>query len=53
VALGGFFPPLLMGVVKDATGEYVMGFVLLVAFAWLCAGQALGVREPRPRIASA
>jgi NNP family nitrate/nitrite transporter-like MFS transporter len=45
--LGGFFPPLLLGVVKDATGEYVMGFVFLVAFAWLCAGQALSVREPR------
>jgi hypothetical protein len=25
----------------------VMGFVLLVAFAWLCAGQALAVKEPR------
>jgi hypothetical protein len=24
-----------------------MGFVFLVAFAWLCAGQALAVREPR------
>ncbi|HEX6582389.1 MAG TPA: MFS transporter [Thermoleophilaceae bacterium] len=51
--LGGFFPPLVMGVVKDATGEYVMGFVLLVAFAWLCAGQALAVSEPRRRPASA
>lgn len=51
--LGGFFPPLVMGVVKDATGEYVMGFVLLVAFAWLCAGQALTVREPRMRSADA
>ena len=51
--LGGFFPPLVMGVVKDATGEYVMGFVLLVAFAWLCAGQALAVREPRMRPADA
>ncbi len=39
--LGGFFPPLLLGIVHDATGEYVMGFVFLVAFAWLCAGQAL------------
>jgi NNP family nitrate/nitrite transporter-like MFS transporter len=45
--LGGFFPPLVMGIVKDASGDYVMGFVLLVAFAWLCAGQALAVREPR------
>jgi MFS transporter, NNP family, nitrate/nitrite transporter len=51
--LGGFFPPLVMGVVKDATGEYVMGFVFLVAFAWLCAGQALAVSEPRRRPASA
>jgi NNP family nitrate/nitrite transporter-like MFS transporter len=45
--LGGFFPPLLMGIVKDASGEYVMGFVFLVAFAWLCAGQALTLQEPR------
>ena len=46
--LGGFFPPLLLGVVKDGTGEYTMGFVFLVAFAWLCAGQALATREPQP-----
>jgi hypothetical protein len=51
--IGGFFPPLVLSVVRDATGEYVMGFVLLVAFAWLCAGQALAVRKPRPRPASA
>jgi hypothetical protein len=42
-----------MGIVKDATDEYVMGFVFLVAFAWLCAGQALAVREPQPRPTSA
>jgi NNP family nitrate/nitrite transporter-like MFS transporter len=40
--LGGFFPPLLLGVVKDATGEFVLGFVMLVAFAWMCAGLAAG-----------
>jgi hypothetical protein len=28
-----------------------MGFVFLVAFAWLCAGQALALREPRDRSA--
>jgi MFS transporter, NNP family, nitrate/nitrite transporter len=44
--LGGFFPPLLMGIVKDATGEFVLGFVFLVAFAWLCAGVATGVAGP-------
>ena len=27
--LGGFFPPLLLGFVKDATGSYALGFVLL------------------------
>ncbi len=41
--LGGFFPPLLMGVVKDSTGDFVLGFVFLVAFAWMCAGIALGL----------
>jgi len=35
--LGGFFPPLVMGVVKDATGEFVLGFVFLVVFACACA----------------
>ena len=36
--LGGFFPPLVMGVVKDATGEFVLGFVFLACFALVCAG---------------
>ena len=40
--LGGFFPPLVLGVVKDATGEFTLAFVFLVAFAWLCAGLAAG-----------
>ncbi|MFN8218299.1 MAG: MFS transporter [Solirubrobacterales bacterium] len=39
--LGGFFPPLVLGLVKDASGTYVMAFVFLVAFAWMCAGLAL------------
>ncbi len=34
--LGGFFPPLLLGLVKDATGTYALGFVLLAAFALVC-----------------
>lgn len=44
--LGGFFPPLFLGVVKDATGDFVLAFVLLVAFAWLCAGIAFESRAP-------
>jgi MFS transporter, NNP family, nitrate/nitrite transporter len=48
--MGGFFPPLVLGVVNDATGEYVLGFVFLVAFAWFCAGLALGMADrPPPR----
>jgi NNP family nitrate/nitrite transporter-like MFS transporter len=31
--LGGFFPPLVMALVKSATGEYLIGFLLLAATA--------------------
>ncbi|MCL9969205.1 NarK/NasA family nitrate transporter [Anoxybacillus kestanbolensis] len=34
--LGGFFPPILMGIVKDMTGSYVLGFILLGLFAAVC-----------------
>jgi MFS transporter, NNP family, nitrate/nitrite transporter len=44
--LGGFFPPLVLGVVKDATGDFVLAFVFLVAFAWMCAGISVTLLEP-------
>jgi MFS transporter, NNP family, nitrate/nitrite transporter len=34
--LGGFFPPLVLGFVKEATGNFVAGFVMLCAFCFLC-----------------
>lgn len=34
--LGGFFPPLLLGTVKDVTGSYAIAFMLLSEFALLC-----------------
>jgi MFS transporter, NNP family, nitrate/nitrite transporter len=34
--LGGFFPPLVMGVVKSATGGYALGFVLMSLVAFAC-----------------
>jgi NNP family nitrate/nitrite transporter-like MFS transporter len=34
--LGGFFPPLIMGTVKDHTGSYALGFIILAALAGLC-----------------
>jgi MFS transporter, NNP family, nitrate/nitrite transporter len=34
--LGGFFPPLVLGVIRDATGGYALGFILLAVFALIC-----------------
>lgn len=34
--IGGFFPPIVLGLVKDVSGDYVLGFVLLSAFSLFC-----------------
>jgi NNP family nitrate/nitrite transporter-like MFS transporter len=34
--LGGFFPPLLLGVVREATGAFTWGFVLLAVSCLAC-----------------
>jgi len=34
--LGGFFPPLVMGAVKSATGGYAVGFLLMALVAVAC-----------------
>ena len=34
--LGGFFPPIELGLVKDATGSYTIGFVMLSMFSLIC-----------------
>jgi NNP family nitrate/nitrite transporter-like MFS transporter len=34
--LGGFFPPLVLGVIRGQTGSYTLGFVFLSGFALLC-----------------
>jgi MFS transporter, NNP family, nitrate/nitrite transporter len=34
--LGGFFPPLVLGVVKERTGTFFPGFLMLCAFSFLC-----------------
>ena len=49
--LGGFFPPLLLGFVKQETGSYVIGFILLGIFALCCLGVVL--RAPLVRMTSA
>jgi NNP family nitrate/nitrite transporter-like MFS transporter len=34
--LGGFFPPLVLGIVKDTTGAYTWGFILLAVASLVC-----------------
>ncbi|HKQ77268.1 MAG TPA: MFS transporter [Blastocatellia bacterium] len=34
--LGGFFPPLVLGAVRQATGSFTPGFLLLALFAIIC-----------------
>lgn len=34
--IGGFFPPLLLGIIRQSTGNYFWGFTLLALFAAFC-----------------
>jgi NNP family nitrate/nitrite transporter-like MFS transporter len=49
--LGGFFPPLVLGFVKQETGSFLIGFILLAVFALCCFGVVL--RAPLVRITKA
>ena len=51
--LGGFFPPLVMGVVKTALGSYTLGFLLLAFTGVLClAVLALMMMRPQAPVAA-
>lgn len=39
--LGGFFPPLLLGFIKQQTGSFLVGFVLLGVLSLVCLGVLL------------
>jgi len=45
--LGGFFPPLVMGAVKSATGGYALGFVLMALVAVACLVVLRSLRVPQ------
>jgi NNP family nitrate/nitrite transporter-like MFS transporter len=51
--LGGFFPPLVMALVKGTTGSYALGFILLAGVAAIClivlAAIGRGTREAASR----
>lgn len=49
--LGGFFPPLVLGVVKQQTGAFTFGFVFLGIFAAACFGILL--QNSRPAVSKA
>ena len=36
--IGGLFPPLILSVIRNSTGSYSLGFVLLALFAFGCLG---------------
>jgi MFS transporter, NNP family, nitrate/nitrite transporter len=48
--LGGFFPPLLMGFVRDITGAYAIGFMLLSEFGLVCLLINVLVLQQRARL---
>jgi NNP family nitrate/nitrite transporter-like MFS transporter len=52
--LGGFFPPIELGLVKDATGSYLTGFILLSLFSLVClaVNYFRFIRQPRTVAAS-
>jgi NNP family nitrate/nitrite transporter-like MFS transporter len=47
-ALGGFFPPLMLGIIHHLTGSFTLGFVLLALFSLAC---LLVLHRSRPRLA--
>jgi NNP family nitrate/nitrite transporter-like MFS transporter len=48
--LGGFFPPLLMGLVQDITGSYAIAWMLLSEFALVCLLVNVLVVQQRARL---
>ncbi len=51
--LGGFFPPLVLGFIKDETGSFMWGFIFLGVFALISLGVLLGRRAPTIRAITA
>ncbi|HEX9016732.1 MAG TPA: nitrate/nitrite transporter [Chloroflexota bacterium] len=50
--LGGFFPPIVMGIVRDLTGSYAIGLLLLALFLVACLAVDISLVTRRPGAAS-
>ena len=51
--LGGFFPPLVLGTIRHATGSYTWGFILLSLFGAVCFAVCLATARPSLKQAAA
>ena len=49
--LGGFFPPLLLGAIKQQTGSFTLGFVVLSVFCLTCLAILLLTQRNRAMVA--
>jgi NNP family nitrate/nitrite transporter-like MFS transporter len=49
--LGGFFPPLVLGVIKQETGAFTFGFILLGVFALICFGVLVSTSRHKQDVA--
>jgi MFS transporter, NNP family, nitrate/nitrite transporter len=50
--LGGFFPPLVLGFIKQQTGAFTWGFILLGIFALICLGVLLSSGRSKQQFAT-
>jgi NNP family nitrate/nitrite transporter-like MFS transporter len=50
--LGGFFPPLVLGFVKQETGTFLPGFVMLCAFCLVCQVVLLSGKRAMPPLSA-
>jgi MFS transporter, NNP family, nitrate/nitrite transporter len=49
--LGGFFPPLVLGLVKQQTGSFLAGFIMLSVFCLVCLAVLIAGRKQSPALA--
>ena len=45
--MGGFVAPLVVGILRDATGSFLPGFLVFAALAWMLVVAGFSVPEPR------
>jgi NNP family nitrate/nitrite transporter-like MFS transporter len=50
--LGGFFPPLVLGMIKQRTGSFTLGFIFLAVFCCFCLFVLLTRRERPMQLAT-